>query len=261
MARELKDPTPEILWKYRKWDDNGHARAIIESSELYYATSDQLNDPLDFHWRDKYPTDPTELFRFARAYCKKYFPVDTDNEFVEVVAEVIGLIKNAMRDSVDGHMWTDAELKLGVLSLSEACDDFLLWSHYAAGHKGICIGIRTDRVKGDGKVITFRKCRYLDEPMTMDAWAYVTDKIEPLLDAICCKASRWSYEREWRSAATPGLRRFPGCVDRIVLGVNVDEKTKAEVLDSVKESGQPIRIFQAKPHPWLYQLKIEPVTP
>ncbi len=103
----------------------------------------------------------------------------------------------------------------GVCCLSEICDDILMWSHYAAQHTGVCIGIRPDRIAGK----LFRPVEYSDVVPLLDAWEYIRGDGDKFLKLGLTKASHWSYEKEWRTVDLFGLKQYPSCVDRIVIGL------------------------------------------
>jgi hypothetical protein len=263
MGDALEPLVPDILWKYRKWDDDcdkakgrEFARNMIVYGELYYATKEQLNDPMDMHWRERYPSEPGEQFRFARAFlAANGLENHSDVRLqLESICNIIRAQQIYNNDAIDGIIGTRIKIELGVLCLSKISDDFLMWSHYAAGHSGICVGIRTAAVRG-----RFRKCLYEEVPGFLDAWDFINHRQDLFIQASRTKAKRWEYEQEWRSLSMPpGPRRIPGCVDSLIFGATTDEKIREEVLAAVSESGQPIKLFQAVRHPTRYELDIVP---
>jgi hypothetical protein len=253
MSDESEKETPEILWKYRSWGD--HAKSMIVSSEVYFATLTELNDPLDSHWCERLPMNKRERLRFIKHLCAKTFPDDTALQRVDHLATLIQQVSDLTRDSPSGLIRTVAKADYGVLCLSEINYDFLMWSHYADHHKGICVGIRTDRMARK----RFLPCRYCEDAPVIDAWDYIRISRGQFVDAAMSKAAHWSYENEWRTVDQPGAKRYPGCVDSIVLGVRIEEATRAAVLAAVTESEHPIKVFQAMLHRTKYQLVILPI--
>lgn len=79
----------------------------------------------------------------------------------------------------------------GLLCFSEDWTDPVLWSHYGAKHRGICLGF--DVKSGFAKKITYQENR-LGDVAARDK----TD--EQILDALLyTKFESWRYEQEWRA--------------------------------------------------------------
>jgi hypothetical protein len=147
---------------------------------------------MDCHWREKYPIQPDEQLDLAKAMCNKFSRGLTQSDRVEELAELIQHFRQSTAGNYDGEYWNSAKREFGVLCLSEIHDDFLMWSHYSAGHQGVCVGINTGKINKP-----LMKCRYSDNPPFIDAWNYVRPSTGLFADAARCKASRWAYEREW----------------------------------------------------------------
>ncbi len=259
MSDPLALQPPQILWKYRKWDDEcdkkmerEFARNMIVHGELYYCPKGLLNDPMDMHWREAYPQDLVEQFVFAKAFLKFNRLQSRDPETqLQSVLNIMRAQQLYNADAVDGIIGTRVDVQQGVFCVSERPDDFLMWSHYAAGHAGICIGIRTAAIRG-----RFGKCEYIDVPPLINAWDFITGNRDEFVRASLTKARRWEYEQEWRSISTPGPKRFPDCIDSLIFGVSIDDDTRGEVLAAVAESRQPIKLFRAKKDPLQYRLEV-----
>jgi Protein of unknown function (DUF2971) len=78
--------------------------------------------------------------------------------------------------------------RFGILCFTKDWGNPVLWSHYADGHRGICLGFDVP-AKGLLKPIQYvRERTSLPIPPTFDAM----DKL------LFTKYSDWSYEKEWR---------------------------------------------------------------
>lgn len=80
--------------------------------------------------------------------------------------------------------------KTGLLCFSQNWTNPLLWSHYAANHKGICLGF--DLIPGDVKNVSYSEKR----PQIEDSAATISDKRGELL--LRTKYMGWNYEKEIR---------------------------------------------------------------
>jgi len=77
-----------------------------------------------------------------------------------------------------------------VTCFSERQKSFLMWSHYANGHRGMCIGLNTEKIpvppeKGYCSKITYRRERVPIGPRNAAKIAL-------------SKSVEWRYEKEWR---------------------------------------------------------------
>lgn len=108
-----------------------------------------------------------------------------------------------------------------VFSVSEMKDSLLMWAHYGASHKGICLELEYDKTKQPENFL-FRKIRYTthypqDIRVSLDQ-GLDSASMETLL---LTKSIEWHYEREWRFAiqdAPPevdfkGDHKFDGVID------------------------------------------------
>lgn len=137
---------------------------------------------------------------------------------------------------------------VGILSLSEICDNELMWSHYADSHRGFVIGFDEthnffNRRRTENDEFYFvRKVQYSDDPSAsmsnVDGDALLTSK-----------GTKWEYEREWRmllplrdstkSITIDGdeihLFSFPPeAVSRIILGAKASSVTQQNILKAIK---------------------------
>ena len=86
---------------------------------------------------------------------------------------------------------------MGVLSLSESLTENLLWSHYAAGHRGIAIEF-------DASVGLFVTAQQVLYDSTEPVINRIADDGNAVLEkSVLTKSVDWQYEREWRVIARP----------------------------------------------------------
>lgn len=90
---------------------------------------------------------------------------------------------------------------LGVLCFSSEWDSFLMWSHYARSHTGICIGYKREGLKIEGGSeeplpIQYQTPAIHLQKMYRAPGGLVTD--ETATAFLHTKIQDWEYEREWR---------------------------------------------------------------
>ena len=242
---------PERLWKYRQWGE--HARRMVVSGELYFATVKELNDPFEFRWRERIPSKPSEIDLYCRELCARAFPRDSNSQRKARFTNLKRELEDAASISKGRPMPTVARFDHGVCCFSECCHDILMWSHYAAQHAGVCIGIRPDRIVGK----LFRAVEYSDVVPQIDAWEYIRCDRGIFVKLGLTKASHWSYEKEWRTVDLVGPKQYPGCVDRIVVGARATYETGKAVLNAVNEAathGNKIDVLFARQSPTHFKL-------
>lgn len=109
--------------------------------------------------------------------------------------ELIGLnfrereVRKAVRDFKDAY-----DAYTGLLAFSEDWGDPVLWSHYAAKHRGVCLGFNVPKE-------SVQKVQYEDERIR----ASLGDIGDPLTigqelqqQLLCTKYRHWQYEQEYR---------------------------------------------------------------
>jgi hypothetical protein len=118
----------------------------------------------------------------------------------------------------------------GLLCFSEDWTDPVLWAHYGARHRGICLGF--DIEEGFVRKIVYQNERFSD----IEARSKTEDGIVELL--LYTKFESWKYERKWRirlklsDLESEGDLRFYSLDGRVkltevIIGVECDIATEA----------------------------------
>ncbi|AGE16275.1 TPA: DUF2971 domain-containing protein [Serratia marcescens] len=133
------------------------------------------------------------------------------------------------------------------MSLSSIPDSNLMWSHYAASHRGFCIEYKTEHVKA-------RRVSYVDDIPSLELldlyktfYDLSTDNNLGIriLDALHCKLDEWEYESEYRFMASEGLATINGgekfkkvnydtdFVSSIIFGYRMEDKVKRLIIEEM----------------------------
>lgn len=148
--------------------------------------------------------------------------------------------------------------KVGVYSLTEENLNVLMWSHYAAGHTGICIEF--DSSKGSRLFSKIEKVKYTDvDPLLKREYG----KIEiDLLKEVCnYKYHDWNYENEWR-IITDGAQKYLHFEKEEIAGVVMGHRISPEDKEWVKywiSSYPNIKLYQASLKQFNSQLTLLPL--
>ena len=229
---------PEILYKYRNWDNSFH-RKIIEENKLYMASPQYFEDKMDCNLPERYPSkielyeifikkakeDPTlsrgKRREYARYWSKKS-PL-ANRILTEKNIEIFNNIFNA---------------RFGVCSLTADSNNEAMWDKYANNHAGICIGFDCkklfDVVGGGGEII------YTDSLPTID---FINDNFEEKhIKNIFFKESKWSFEQEYRlhkfwaiapSDEERNLSLFDDSIVEVILGSKITPDNRDEIISII----------------------------
>lgn len=244
---------PPIVYKYRNWSDDFHKRFITER-EVFMASARSFEDQLDcrnptrfdllsnqqiydyYLWssQKENPNFSRQQHRKFARYWSKHSPVKDKK-----------VLQKWMEYSIEEYYDHD-----GILSLTENCNNNAMWDKYADNGKGFCIGYNSREmfryIGGGGRV------EYVDtlpiilpEPFMHFA--------ESLKNRVYSKTTQWSFEEEyrtkkfWKNSATTEDRQIQlpkEAFNKIILGNNISEKDKKEIIENTKNFIGNIEIVQ-----------------
>jgi len=170
------------LYKYKSLKNLWHVLDVVINNRLYCAHWSELNDPLEGRY---------EVYLGAKG--------------ARIEELMVGRIERARN-------------KYRIASLSADPANFLLWSHYADGHKGVAIEIDIPDTHPDLLPVTY-------SPFS----SVFTEKVqtqEDMRHLFNGKGEEWSYEREYRVVVARKFFKVPLPVNRVLLGplVSTDQR-------------------------------------
>ncbi len=189
---------PKYLYKFEKL--NVQTLRNLKNAQFYFNTPASFNDPFDCSALDipAILTDKNVVEIFRRYLHNNNILIDFE----------ISSIKDVPKKNIDQihegfeKMFREKQDELlhrrGCTCFSEVKDNILLWSHYAEGHKGICLEF-------DTSFPLFSKARKVDyspnfpliDPIKM-LFSSKNEIIEEVNKPLFAKYEGWSYEKEWR---------------------------------------------------------------
>lgn len=299
------------LCRYRALSDN-HGREDVERNvlhqQIWFSSPQWFNDPYDCKVPDSRDVSDATLREWLERRYKNMLMSETDRKLKELTKSIspAELSKTEAEELLNYHkillqgpprskvnaLVNDVFLRRqqkqvidddagvlqkyldnsGVLSLSEVDDDLLMWSHYADGHKGVCLRYWRDALRFPDSPLQEVRYReqcpnaWLGSPATewYGAWAL-------------SKSRHWCYEREWRVIRQP---RAPGWEDTrdtltetlfgwhklparalagVILGCKIDPQDKRQVQEWCRLARHQVPIFCMKRKPDRYELELEAV--
>ncbi|MGA9822359.1 MAG: DUF2971 domain-containing protein [Desulfobaccales bacterium] len=153
----------------------------------------------------------------------------------------------------------------GLYCLSEVSDDILMWSHYADGHKGLCLEFDAiiDALANVMIFGTAIKVTYSEERPILN----IVKIGEPAeyQKALLTKSNHWNYEKEWRvvnspAEGGPGPKPFhPPSLTGVILGALISPENKHQVMELIKRYPTKLSLYQAKLNEIRFKVDIEPI--
>ena len=209
---------PTILYKYRGFND--FTKNILSDGEIYFATTDQLNDQ-----------NEKGAFRFKNS---ENWINNNKNELVCLSAEeYTQRLKNAFRQGKN-------ELN-GILSLCKNNKSLKMWKEYADNSTGICLGFAWEEfdLYNPGSYPPTKaypiECIYQENFIEVEGLYATTEEVIKILTT---KLLPYSYEEEWRMFYKRGTfrsRNVRYAIKEIIFGHNISEKYIALVKNLVKD--------------------------
>jgi hypothetical protein len=249
------DPTAkqssfETFYHYQPFCKD-YLTTTLRDQKLFFSDPHHVNDPWDCKpWFDYRPMLEDQVKREQMIVCLRSL-VPTP----EMLAHpFLAIYEHRLRTDND-------ELKKAVASLSQSLtqnistrriycltpvpDSTLMWSHYAANHRGICL----EFIKHNDLIGKARPVRYRE---TYPEWT-PQDADKDILALVLTKSMDWCYEREYRIIASSldgptklygNYVKLPtGALTSIILGC--ESQDQAEVESIVREYAPGVLVKRA----------------
>lgn len=218
--------------------------SLLREEELYTEVDSMLKEVLPFSLLSN-PAQMAEI----KARCFREAP------------SYIAYANTKGRERIEASFHKAIPKNIGVLCLTESNKNLLMWSHYGASHKGLCIGFDS------ASSFFCRKRSEADDLGHLRRVEYDEVRKKNHLpdmegaDFLLRKGKVWGYEEEWRMCAllkdadkvsedqTIHLFTVPSsAVLEVILGVNMDEGDRDKVIGDIKTNAdlKHIEIYQAE---------------
>ncbi len=245
---------PKILYKYRNWNDKFNKRFINER-EVFMASPNQFEDKLDCKSPVRYDLMTHEQAKVVYTRISNLDENLTRQQKRKRVRELLNkkdYLNPEFNENYQKIYFKGYFERLGILSLTaENCLDSM-WEKYADNHSGFCVGYNSrilfNFLGGGGKV------EYPDElPILLPD--PIMSREEMRWKQVYFKEKKWEFEQEYR---TQKFWEFPATIsDRqitlpkeafncVILGKNMSESDKTEIIDSIKTNIGNIDIKEQK---------------
>ena len=134
---QVKSSGINKLYKFKSFDDKEHYKDIL-SNEIYFSSSDdQLNDPFDSKTITRFDLCTQEE---KEVICKRNIDNFNPSNQLYIAQFKKGMVRlNGNPELFNEHYSRIQNKDIGIFSLTEKLENFLLWSYYADGHRGFCL--------------------------------------------------------------------------------------------------------------------------
>lgn len=183
---------PQTFYKYLTYGDWFYN--FLAGKSIKFSSRSEFNDPLDCRAALKDKEFETAIIDYEMRLKIRGVPKETRSEKIKKYRESGSDRLKRFANYIDKILD-----KVGVLCVTEEWDNFLMWSHYADHHRGVCVGFKSD-------VDIFKtalKIKYEpDRPILVMPDAL--SNMEALYNAnYLTKAKSWERELEWRILKKP----------------------------------------------------------
>jgi hypothetical protein len=255
--------SPETVFRYKPYDAFG--KKLVLNQELYFCTYEQLNDPFEGAiccTRHELMTEIELKKWLSEAHEFEYPALKLSERSKLIDALYEELIKDDKKELISRSrkMHEATRSDSGIISLSCLENNQMMWSHYANGHRGFCIGFHTDLLKGVGAIMG--KVDYTDSFPTIQNLPRNSDGyLRTFVTEAFTKHSDWAGEEEFRIFLEPCVNRvvkFPiEAVASVSFGCKMPVLEREELAIKCRALYPHAKLFQAvhKEHSFSIQLE------
>lgn len=261
--KERRYMVPEHLYKFQKL--NEQTLRNLKNDILYFSVPASFNDPFDCSALNLNAmfTDNTVIEIFRRYLHDKNIQADFQiNSIKDVPQKDVDQIYQAS-EKLFKERQDELLNKRGCTCFSANNTNILLWSHYADGHRGICL-------KFDTSFEPFTKVKKVDYRLDFPSVNLVKmmfgnsdEVIEEASKPILSKYKCWDYEEEWRIFHLEPNKEYVYPVEAlnsVYFGLNVNPADLEIVCLVLQGQSKNIKFYRALKDKSKYSLSFEEFT-
>jgi hypothetical protein len=234
----IEKSIPPKLYKYQSIDPNDpkcHTLDNLRNCHLWFSKIQDLNDPFDCAISIKFSSTNNELLEFFEVYLDSLRKQGKSDEIPKTESQYLtdGKPNSELKNLLKRRLWENDRQRLekysqwGVACLTQQLDSILMWSHYANGHKGLCLEFDTN-------YSPFHERKYLHQVNYSNSYPKlsVMDIIQSpneFIKPVTTKFKKWKYEEEWRIIKDKGgepLEYDPKALTAIYFGCSMPDDHK-----------------------------------
>jgi len=255
---------PKVLYKFEAI--NEYSLRNLKNASLYFNKPSSFNDPFDCSIMNNsvvlsdgdfvrifnHMLDTNEIFGFSRASSKNDLPVGFEKQVTDGLKRAIEKKQNECLHN------------LGCTCFSETNSHLLMWSHYANGHKGMCLEFDTsvelfNKVYNVSYSDEFPKFNPVNVILNKNNKEFNRDTFEPLLTKFIC----WGYEQEWRAfhKEPNKLYTYPvGSLKSVYFGVSTERADMEIVCLILLGQNKKVKFYRGTKSTKKFEIEFEEFT-
>ena len=284
---------PEFLYRYRSLSGRSceDVERILAHRQIRFSSPKWFNDPYDCKVLKNLDASDEAFRAWLQERCRReirseevnrsgFFaadPADPGSQVERKLSELWPRRREILDE--DAAMLQDRVDSSGVLSLSEVGDDILMWSHYANGHRGICLKFRRCALKfpiGAPPYENFHTPEKVNYSESYPGDSLVNSSPPDWYRAwLMTKSSHWCYEQEWRVVlqADPPRDDWHSPVEHravygghplpmealagVICGCAISPEDEKRVREWLKIGGVQVPILRARKKPGRFELDVQ----
>lgn len=259
VENEIREQTPEIIYKFRDWKNPNHKRILTEK-EIWFAHPKTLNDPYDARPPYNFIAENIdwEMAKIKMKEAGKMIePRLTEDELEkEVEMKLIEFKHDPIKYFTDNMIDFNSDENnfdgVGIFSCCNSYGNEAMWAHYGNNHKGFAVGFNTIELHKALKC-SLGLVNYSDTPI--DYYILDDNKGNPPTE-ILQKSKKWSYEEEIRYytyginiTRTRSINYPKDALKEIVFGINTDKETVKDISKIIMEHFPGVSLYKLALNP------------
>lgn len=255
-SRDPQMPT-RYLYKYRTLDPSdaisvNKLRSLIVDNRIWLAAASSLNDPHDLDFRFVENRDKADRKRWAKENAGVLPPMSPARRLLRTRE----IERARMTSASIAAFKADQRRTMGVFCASRDPRSDVMWAHYAAEGRGVCVQYTTYE---DPLFLMMQPVVY-SNTFPQATLPTPTGRVQ---DHYLMKSLSWSYECEWRLTMplqNCHIQLRPQTVSAVIFGVNTSRAVRdcvAELLqERIRRHFPPVELFHGQLTPGRYGVSI-----
>jgi hypothetical protein len=257
---------PSKLYKYQPLTPNSYTLRNLTAREIWFSKPGKLNDPFDCAIPFRLVSASPEEWR--KGYEKFHMGVQNDEGATRAILADRKYLTNgkpnqAFRDDIiktnikNVVSRVDNYRNEGIACFSATLNNILMWSHYADGHKGICLEFDTKYPPFNDVHKVLRVIYQTIYPALNPVQFLILGRVPAT--PLITKSTHWKYEKEWRLLKAVGdtaVQYDPRALTAIYFGCLMPDDQKDQIA-AMPATSAP-RLFSMKRSEKEFKLETEP---
>ena len=245
---------PEVIYKYRTWANKNHKKVITEK-KIYFASPLEMEEMHELFFDvDFSRIEDKKLFYqyfYEKAPQRGYFTHEERDRVAKYMVEHSPILNPENRNNHQENLRNDLDKYTSVFCASEHKNNMNLWNQFGGNHKGFCIGLNLKEITKIPQIASsIQKVQYSKEKpkvnvFTMNQFEF----IEKFMVSLFSLHEMFSDEDELRLVKVfmkeKENKLTDNCFRELILGANISDKDRGEILQIVDENFPNLPVEQA----------------